>query len=62
MDGYGIGVTIGIALVGVGMLVAKVYGSRAERRFNRILYGGLFGVIALLLVVGLIWCAIASDC
>jgi len=46
---------LGVALVGVGWLVGKVYGPRAERRYNRILWTGLLGSAALALVIVLIW-------
>ena len=53
---------MGVALAVVGMLVGEGYGSRAERKFNRVLWGGLVGAIVFMLVFGMIWCAIASDC
>ena len=35
--GGDVGEVIGIALVGIGVLVGKKYGANAEKRFNRIL-------------------------
>jgi len=51
---------LGIALVAVGAWVGKVYGPKAERKFLRIVFFPL-GALALSLVLGLSWWAIASG-
>jgi len=62
VGGFEIATLIGMALVGVGAVMGKLYGSSAERRFDRILLVTSLGVVVLLLIVGVIWCAFASDC
>ena len=63
MDGSGVGELIGVAAVGVGVLIAWVYGPQAERKFDRIIsrvvVGSLVAVLALLLPF-VIWWAITS--
>jgi Na+-driven multidrug efflux pump len=58
-----IGETVGVALAAVGVLVGKVYGQKAEGRFNRLLKQGAWMVglwVCAMLLVLLIWWGIAS--
>jgi hypothetical protein len=63
MDGGGLGELIGVAAVGVGVLVGWLYGPQAEKKFdrivNRVLVATLVGPLALLLPF-VIWWAVTS--
>jgi Na+-driven multidrug efflux pump len=52
-------VAIGVALVAVGVLVGKKYGASAEKKFNRILNRALLASLAVVVVIVLIYWAIA---
>ena len=63
MDGGGIGETIGVATVGVGLLVGWRFGPQAERKFERIVDRLILGIVVwvvLLLLVFVIWWAITN--
>ena len=60
MNSDDVGVMVGIALIAVGAWVGKVYGAKAERKFDRTVTRVLFGSAALFLVLVLILWGIAG--
>jgi uncharacterized membrane protein YfcA len=60
MDWGGLGETVGVALVGVGVFVGWRLGPKAEKKFDRAVSRAAVGVVVLVLLVFLIWWAIAG--
>jgi hypothetical protein len=58
--GGDVGETIGIALVAIGAFVGWRFGPKAERNFFRRMWLVLGGSLVLLVLLGLIWWAIAG--
>jgi len=60
MDGGDVGELMGVAFVGVAVLVGKKYGPKAETDLVKAILLFCAGAIVMLLVIGLIWSVIAG--
>jgi uncharacterized membrane protein YfcA len=60
MDWGGLGETVGVALVGVGVFLGWRFGPKTQKKFERALSRAAVGVVVLVLLVFLIWWATAG--